>query len=296
MKFVITAAEGRAAAVETLSEEEYLARYAELDGRLSLLRLNEKIRHCKADIFENSIHGSIYVPERGDGREDGAWFYLDKEKLLFIGDCRWTEEILKQIFDEDPFRMTTTAQALFVFLDLLIRDEGEYIDECEDGLNDWESRMLEPSGEIPDGFESYVQKTRRQLLSVYRYYDQLGDMAQMLAESPCAVTDERAGRLYKFLAGRLDRLEADALNLREYSAQIYDAYQSRISVRQNKVIQFLTVITTIFMPLTLITGWYGMNFRSMPEIDWEYGYLAVIAFSAVLLIIEYVVFKRKKWM
>ena len=50
------------------------------------------------------------------------------------------------------------------------------------------------------------------------------------------------------------------------------------------------------MPLTLITGWYGMNFKNMPEIDWEYGYIGVIGFSLLLIIVEYIIFKKKKWM
>ena len=94
----------------------------------------------------------------------------------------------------------------------------------------------------------------------------------------------------------MDRLSKDALNLRAYSSQIYDMYQSRINIRQNKVMQFLTVITTIFMPLTLITGWYGMNFKNMPEIDWQYGYISVIGFSLLLIVVEYIIFKKKKWM
>ena len=275
MRFHIIDGAGRSCGpyAETLTEEEYSSGWQELDRRLPLLRISEKVRHCKADIFEGSVHGTIYVPARnnmffgGDENAGGSYtrFYMDKEKLLFIGGQQWTEKVLKQIFSEDAFRMTTTAQALFAFLDSLIYDEGEHVDE-------------------------------RELLADYRYYDQLGDMAQMLAETPCEEIDKRAARLFRFLSNRLDRLAADALNLREYSSQIYDMYQSRISVRQNKIIQFLTVITTIFMPLTLITGWYGMNFSAMPEIRWEYGYLAVIGLSVGLLIIEYIIFKRKKWM
>lgn len=306
MRFHIIDGAGRPCGLyaETLTEEEYSSGWQELDRRLPLLRISEKVRHCKADIFEGSVHGTIYVPARnnmffgGDENAGGSYtrFYMDKEKLLFIGGQQWTEKVLKQIFSEDAFRMTTTAQALFAFLDSLIYDEGEHVDEKEESLNRWESRMLEKTDEIPEGFDHYMQKTRRELLADYRYYDQLGDMAQMLAETPCEEIDKRAARLFRFLSDRLDRLAADALNLREYSSQIYDMYQSRISVRQNKIIQFLTVITTIFMPLTLITGWYGMNFSAMPEIRWEYGYLAVIGLSVGLLIIEYIIFKRKKWM
>ena len=118
----------------------------------------------------------------------------------------------------------------------------------------------------------------------------------MLAEAPGEVIDKRTGRYYRFFADRMLRLLAEAEDLREYSSQIYDMYQSRINIKQNKVMQFLTVITTIFMPLTLITGWYGMNFRNMPELAWKYGYVAVIIISALLLLAELCIFKRKKWM
>lgn len=282
--------------IETLTEEEYVTAYGELDDRLPLLRIEEKIRHCKADVFERTVHGTVCVPARCDEGEKYARFYMDEDRLLLIGGKEWTEEVVSRIAEENIFDMTTCAQALFAFLDGVIYDEGEYIDELEESLNGWENRMLESDGGVPEGFEEYMQKMRRKLLKDYRYYDQLGDMAQALAESPCEIIDKKAGRMYKFLSDRMDRLSQDALNLREYASQIYDMYQSRINLRQNRIMQFLTVITTIFMPLTLITGWYGMNFDRMPELHWRYGYAAVLGLSAVLLLIEYIVFRRKKWM
>ena len=57
----------------------------------------------------------------------------------------------------------------------------------------------------------------------------------------------------------------------------------------------LTVVTTIFMPLTLIVGWYGMNFSGMPELEWKHGYLGVIILSLVVVIGEIIFFKWKKW-
>lgn len=295
----------RQAYIYTVTEAEYVEKFRQTDSgqagsRLHLMRLDEKVRHCKVDIFEQFAHGTIAVPVTGERNRIGQGryirFYMDEEKLILIGDTSWVDMILDDILDEDGFQVTTTAQALFAFLDVLIAGEGEHIDDWEEDLNEWESKMLKDDGAIPDGFEQYMQQTRRSLLTAYRYYDQMGDMAQTLAESPCEMIDKRSRRLYKFLSDRLDRFSADALNLQEYSSQIYDMYQSRINMKQNRVMQFLTVITTIFMPLTLITGWYGMNFTSMPEIQWEYGYLAVIGLSVALLIIEYVIFKRKKWM
>ena len=56
------------------------------------------------------------------------------------------------------------------------------------------------------------------------------------------------------------------IHLLDYAQQVKDAYQAQIDAKQNSNMQFLTVISTIFFPLTLITGWYGMNFQNMPEL------------------------------
>ena len=59
--------------------------------------------------------------------------------------------------------------------------------------------------------------------------------------------------------------------------------------------QFLTVVTTIFMPLTLITGWYGMNFVNMPELYYKGSYFIIIGVVLLIVIIEILYFKHKNW-
>lgn len=61
-------------------------------------------------------------------------------------------------------------------------------------------------------------------------------------------------------------------------------------------VALLTIITSIFMPLTLIAGWYGMNFRYMPELEFKWAYPAVIAVSVLIVIVSLVFFKKKKWL
>ena len=84
--------------------------------------------------------------------------------------------------------------------------------------------------------------------------------------------------------------------LRDTASGMLDIYLSSISNRMNAVMKVLTIIATIFIPLTFVAGIYGMNFKYMPELQWKWGYPAVLAvmFAAVIGMVAY--FKRKKWL
>ena len=64
----------------------------------------------------------------------------------------------------------------------------------------------------------------------------------------------------------------------------------------NKTMQLFTVVTTIFLPLTLIAGWYGMNFKNMPELQLKYGYFVIIGISIAIVIVLVYWFKKKKYL
>ena len=81
--------------------------------------------------------------------------------------------------------------------------------------------------------------------------------------------------------------------LREYASQISTEYQAQIDIAQNRIMKTLTIVTTVFLPLSLIAGWYGMNFAYMPELHWTFGYPAVILLSAVVVCICLYFFKRR---
>jgi magnesium transporter len=83
---------------------------------------------------------------------------------------------------------------------------------------------------------------------------------------------------------------------REMISGMLDMYLSSVSNRLNEVMKVLTIIATIFMPLTFVAGVYGMNFRFMPELGWRYGYPAVLALMALIAGGMILYFKRKKWL
>lgn len=82
---------------------------------------------------------------------------------------------------------------------------------------------------------------------------------------------------------------------REMLASFIDFYMMLNSNAMNEVVKTLTIISTIFIPLTFIVGVYGMNFENMPEIQWKYGYFVVLACMVLLTMIMLSCFKRKKW-
>ena len=83
---------------------------------------------------------------------------------------------------------------------------------------------------------------------------------------------------------------------RDILSGMLDIYLSSVSNRLNEVMKVLTIIATIFMPLTFIVGLYGMNFKYMPELEWHYGYYMVLGFMAVVALIMLAVFKKQKWL
>ena len=108
------------------------------------------------------------------------------------------------------------------------------------------------------------------------------------------IQDEEMG--WERYVHRTERLHQYAAEMKEYTQQIREIYQTQITLQQNRVMNFLTVVTTIFMPLTLMTGWYGMNFVGMPELGWRYGYPAVIVLSVLIVAWLLWYFRKNKWL
>ena len=88
---------------------------------------------------------------------------------------------------------------------------------------------------------------------------------------------------------------SDVQSMREYNNQIKDSYQSQIESEKNDIIKTFTMVTSIFMPLTLLVGWYGMNLQ-MPEFQWKYGYPIIIVVCLLICLIWYWIFKKKRWL
>jgi magnesium transporter len=104
-------------------------------------------------------------------------------------------------------------------------------------------------------------------------------------------TQKHMRNLYEHTAQIIDTIET----LRDTMSSLLDIYLSSISNKLNEIMKVLTMISTIFIPLTFVVGVYGMNFKYMPELNWEYGYLSVWVVTLAIVCVMLYYFKRKKW-
>ena len=98
-------------------------------------------------------------------------------------------------------------------------------------------------------------------------YAQLSEFAESLQEDASELFDISSSKRLSYFLRRAEHLRSETQMLREYATQICSEYQAQVDIVQNRVMKLLTIVTTIFMPLSLIAGWYGMNFSNMPELE-----------------------------
>ncbi|MCI6675386.1 MAG: hypothetical protein MSG78_00420 [Clostridiales bacterium] len=163
-------------------------------------------------------------------------------------------------------------------------------------LERFEREIMEMEDEISNdriqNYQNHMMSVRKQLLILRGYYDQLREMGKAFEENENCFFAKKHLKYFGTISDRAERLTGKTIHLLDYAQQVRDAYKAQVDEEQNRNMQVLTIISTIFLPLTLITSWYGMNFKGMPELD--HGYPFIIALSISVVIICIIIFKKKK--
>ena len=249
------------------------------------------IRFCKVEKIQGSYVGSLYIPSRAKNRSHtGFYFRIEKDKIIFVDDSgkilEWLKEMLKAGDEKQPELGIFFAD----FLEYLIKDDVIFITKLEHSLEELEDMVLEKGSDIP--FNHEISGYRRKVSLFSHYYLQLADLSSILCEDDNHIFKEKEKRSFSLFTERVNRLHDETLMLRDYCVQIREVYQSLIDERQNEIMKLLTIVTTIVLPLSLVAGWYGMNFT---ELTWHYGYGFIILLSIVITILNILYFKKKKF-
>lgn len=221
--------------------------------------------------------------------------YLDSDNLFFICDdasaYRYVREDVDAIVSERSD--LSNEQLLYHFFIRLFHGDMAYLEHIEDRIDAQMTRIL--AGDL-EGALDIIAGERRELVRLKRYYEQINIVFDdMLLDDAPFFSKAVLDRL-SILDARTDRYASKVENLQAIVSQMQDTYQAQLSIQQNDLMKVFTIVTAIFLPLTLLVGWYGMNFADMPELHWRYGYPAVILVSVAIVLALFAYFKHKKWL
>ncbi|MGV8981196.1 magnesium/cobalt transporter CorA [Clostridium sp.] len=136
---------------------------------------------------------------------------------------------------------------------------------------------------------------RSDLLKMRRTINSMRDLLYRITNSERLIGFHEHKLYFSDIYDHLVKLADMIASNRELTSDMRDSYLSVNSSRMNKHMMVLTVISSIFIPLTFIVGVYGMNFEIMPELTWKYGYLVILLIMAIIAIEMFLWFKRKGW-
>lgn len=282
--------------IAVISSEEWYSSNRKFDMGIELdINLDEIATTC-ADVNIDSLTGTFYIPSRKNifGPYHKFAFALDEKGVVFIDDEGFASRIIEKIAKTKKYINPCLEKFLYDFLESIIHRDYKILEQYELKLDAMEADIL--NGEADDDSLKELNDIRSAIRDLRIHYAQLLDLSQELEENENEFFRENNERYFHLVCQRVQTLYDMTSSLSDYTAQIRDLNQAQTDVKQNRTMTILTVITSIFMPLTLITGWYGMNFVYMPELKSPIAYPIVFAVCVAIVIACLLFFRHKKWL
>ena len=265
----------------------------EFRNAYNLNQTQEKIHFCKLESFSEYLFGTMSIPvKKNYTKHIGFEFYVLEGRIIFIDDTNTVRDIIKKISAYKRKREYCMERFLFDFLVSFIEDDLHYLELFEREISKVEENILNAKY---DNFNFKMLGVKKEISRLYRYYSQITALGESLSENEMDFFGKDEIATFRVFTERASRLQFEAQLLRDYAMQVQEVYQSEISIRQNDVMKVLTIVTMIFLPLTLIVGWFGMNFEYMPELSWKYSYPIVMVLCIFVIILCLWIFKKKKF-
>lgn len=213
--------------------------------------------------------------------------YFDKDDLFFMCENETTYRIVTKNFSTDP----SNEHSLYLFFRNLFKGGIAQLERIEGVVSLLDDDVMDGT---EDGLREKLISLRKDILRAKKYYQQLRLLFEDICDNDNNLFTKDGLTDFEILRNRAVRLSTQAMELKDYIFQVFGSYQTQIGLEQNNLMKIFTLVTSIFMPLTLIAGWYGMNLQ-MPEFEWKYGYIFVAGISVLVCIIWILIFKKKKW-
>ena len=283
--------------VAILTKAEWEQNRDKFDMGIEIDPSETEIVVTKAEVNYDSITGTFSIPNRSDfSQKDTTFaFALDEKGVVFIDDSGTALDIVSQIQKAKKWRIPSLERFLYDFLDRLVFSDQQLLSHYEWELYGMELAITGSGNESTASIDK-VNDIRGDVRDLHNHYEQLLDLAEIFEENENSFFKKENLRYFRLFSNKSERLRDISAGIGDYTMQIRDLYKMHLDIKQNNIMTILTAVTTIFMPLTLIVGWYGMNFRYMPELEYKWSYPLLAAISALIVIVNAIIFKKKKWM
>lgn len=217
--------------------------------------------------------------------------YIKGNMIVLVCDEPLLQHHICEAINKVNAESISVVHMMTTILNSILGEHLHMIEDIENALSDIDEEILENR---MDNFNQRTSVLRNHLRYLAHYYEQLMDVCDELLEDENNFFAQQEIHHLRILADRINRLHSSVHMLKEYMLQIREAWQSQMDMNLNHIMYIFTVVTTIFLPLTLIVGWYGMNFQDMPELTWRYGYAMIIVISIMIIIACLWFFHKKK--
>lgn len=269
-------------------------------SKSTLDQCQEETRYFRSsiEVYDDYCFYTLTVTDasRPQEDEDCVAVYIRKNLFLVVDvfdKDMSTERNFKAALRRYPAASITMERLIYAFLDSLVAKDNRVLENLEFRIHKLEESIF--AGEADDSFNRTLLNHKTDLLHLRNYYVQFMDLGQELINNENDIFTEENLLYFKIFKDKAERLMQNTTMLADNVFQIREAYQAMLDANLNNNMKVLTIISSIFMPLTLVTSWFGMNFEKMPLLKFGWGIPAVGVLCAAIVVAMVVLFKKKKW-
>ena len=195
--------------------------------------------------------------------------------------------------DKGRLRSSGADYLAYALMDVIVDNYFLVLEEVADRIEDLEEELMGmPTPETLSG----IYRLKRELLLLHRSVWPLREVVSSMIRRDSQLVSEFSVTYLRDLYDHTIQVIETTETLRDMLSGMLDIYLSTVSNRMNGIMKVLTIIATIFMPLTFIAGLYGMNFKHMPELELTWGYPAVLIIMLLVVLGMCLFFRRKRWL
>lgn len=251
--------------------------------------------HPKAETHDDYLFAVVHALDVGDERFELATMELDAVlgRTWLVTHSNEPLPVIATVaamVERKPAVAANAAELLHLLLDCLIDEFQPLIDDfIPQRVDEIETALLDDTPH--PAVRREIALRRRDVIRLQRVAGPQSEAMRRLA----AMADQATTPLLSDIADRLAYVANQTESLRAQLDTAFDHYQSTVANAQNEVMKVLTMVSAVLLPLTVVAGIYGMNFRYMPELDERWGYPAVLFVCAIIIVTNLLLFRAKGW-